>query len=68
MNGVTLTSGPAPSLIMFFIVPSEAARGSIGTNPFEFKHYKATEFTLYINSDMFPSIPIKYDFDTSSVS
>lgn len=49
---------------MCFVVmcDSETFHGKAKTNPFNFKHYEVTEFSVQVDGQSFPSQPYKMDF------
>jgi hypothetical protein len=63
-----LVTGPIPSLMIFVFVSSAAYNGNIKHNPYNFENLEVTELVLRINSEIVPTIPIKYDFPKYNVS
>ena len=53
-----------PSYLIFGMVDDSSFMGSVGKNPYNFKHFDVSEFYLLVNGKSYPSQPVKLDFNT----
>ena len=57
-----LYTGQLPSTIIFGMLDSTAYNGAVGTNPFNFQHFKVNSVQLKKNSTSIPASPLTPDF------
>ena len=58
--------GQLPKRIIVGCVDNDAFNGSVGTNPFNFKHNKINFLVMYLDGKQIPSDPLKPDFTRMS--
>ena len=58
--------GQLPKRIIVGCVDNDAFNGSMGTNPFNFKHNKINFLVMYLDGKQIPSDPLKPDFTRMS--
>ena len=59
-----LFSGIVPKRIIIRFISNAAFNGTYTTNPFNFKHFSMSFFTLYVDGTAVPSKPLQPDFDS----
>lgn len=59
--------GQLPNLIIFGMVDNDSYTGKRSKNPFNFQHYKISQFNLSINGVQVPRQPIEFDYKSSNV-
>jgi hypothetical protein len=47
--------GPLPKRLLFTVIKNTDFNGSVDTNPYKFRHYDISEFSLYVNGRRVPS-------------
>ena len=57
-----LYTGQLPSTIIFGMLDSKAYNGALGTNPFNFQHFKVNSVQLKKNSTSIPASPLTPNF------
>ena len=53
--------GQLPNRVFMTIVDNDAYTGSIAKNPFNFKHFNASQVVIYLNKE-WPGAPLKLNF------
>jgi hypothetical protein len=60
--------GQLPKRLVIACVDSDALNGTIGKNPFDFKHYKINFVALNVDGRQIPAKPLQPDFKTMATS
>jgi hypothetical protein len=60
--------GVMPKALVYTMVKNTDFLGSIETNPFYFKHYDVTSFTLFVNDRQIPSESLSLDMSHEKTS
>ena len=60
--------GPIPKGLLFTMIKITDFKGSVDTNPYKFKHYDISEFSLYGNGRRVPSEGLSLDTDHENTS
>jgi hypothetical protein len=47
--------GPLPKRILITMVKNKDFLGSVESNPYNFKHYKLSNFAMYVNGKQIPN-------------
>jgi hypothetical protein len=58
--------GQLPKRLVIACVDSDALNGTIGKNPFDFKHYKINFVALNVDGRQIPAKPLQPDFENNS--
>jgi len=59
---------PIPKRLLFTIIKNTDFNGSVDTNPYKFRHYDISEFSLYVNGTRVPSDGLSLDMDHEKTS
>jgi len=61
--------GPLPKRLLFTMIKNTEFNGSVDTNPYKFRHYDISLFSLYVNGRRVPSegLSLEMDHETTSV-
>ena len=59
---------PIPKRLLFTIIKNTDFNGSVDTNPYKFRHYDISEFSLYVNGRRVPSEGLSLDMDHEKTS
>jgi hypothetical protein len=54
--------------LLFTLIKNTDFNGSVDTNPYKFKHYDISEFSLYVNGRRVPSDGLSLDLDDEKTS
>jgi hypothetical protein len=57
--------GELPKRLVIVCVDSDALNGTIGENPFDFKHYKINFVALNVDGRRIPAKPLQPDFENN---
>ena len=59
--------GPLPKRLLFTMINTDF-NGSLDTNPYKFRHYDISEFSMYVNGRRVPSEALSLDMDHEKTS
>ena len=60
--------GPLPKRLLFTMIKNTDFNGSVDTNPYKFRHYDISEFSLYVNGRRVPCEGLSLDMDHEKTS
>jgi len=55
--------GPFPKRVLFTMVKNADFIGSMDTNPYKFRHYDISDFSLFVNGKQFPNESLSLGID-----
>ena len=55
--------GPLAKRLLFTMIKNTDFNGSVDTNPYKFRHYDISDFSLYVNGRRVPSEELSLDMD-----
>ncbi|XP_066478855.1 uncharacterized protein F54H12.2-like [Tiliqua scincoides] len=65
-NQENLFLGQLPKMVVIGLVDNDAFSGTLGKNPFNFKHYDINFFAIYLSGYQIPAKPFQPDFQEGS--
>ena len=60
--------GTIPKRLLFTKIKNADFAGSLDTNPYKFRHYDTSDFSLYVNGKRVPSEGLSQDMDHEKTS
>lgn len=66
INLDNIVIGQLPTSLIFLMVDNDAYNGKKGKDPFEFKHYNLTSYSLFVNGTPIPNESLVTDFSSGN--